>query len=552
MTDDRPGRTTRLRTALAVSASFIVALLVRLQSLGKGILGGTDSFYHLRRAELAAAGRLESFDAWTNYPFGQVIHWPRLYAEILGRTLEAGGETALLILPIVFGLATLAALALWARPLLGSWVPAALMAAAVSPALSFPTTAGAIDHHGLEGFLAAAVLGAAGRGGRKELIAACLLLAFGLLTVPTAPILLLPVIVILAIRRWPPLAGYLFSGAFIITTIAMIPLSERLFLGDPWIIHARETKPLFASWRDLARAVVTLGPGLLLLPLAVTLWWRRRGGRRPSRALGDLRHPVAAEDTRSCSAGGAREGALRRRGEGVAAAALAATATFLPMALFAERFVAFLAIPCVLSLAESARWFATRRGRGKAIALLGLTLMPMIRGSLEIRELEPAPSSSVAEAIRFLREETPPAGDPLQPEECPAYGVVSSWDLGHQVLALGLRPAVANAFHHGRAGRELARTILFLDHIEGSRIADRHGIRYLLLTDLHPLESWRRPGDPPMATSLFGRLYLLADQSLGWRCVFTSHETFTFEDKERPAVQVWERHLLNLAQMSNK
>jgi putative peptidoglycan lipid II flippase len=64
----------------------------------------------------------------------------------------------------------------------------------------------------------------------------------------------------------------------------------------------------------------------------------RRGDRMPSRALGDLRHPVAAEDARSGSAAGAKDGALRRRAGAMAAGVALSRLT----GLFREQAFAFL------------------------------------------------------------------------------------------------------------------------------------------------------------------------------------------------------------------
>jgi 2-iminoacetate synthase len=75
------------------------------------------------------------------------------------------------------------------------------------------------------------------------------------------------------------------------------------------------------DWRAEASGLARQALGLLHdhpgveVGVALPRFRPHHGGRRPSRALGDLRHPVAAEDTRSSSAAGATDGAFRRHGD---------------------------------------------------------------------------------------------------------------------------------------------------------------------------------------------------------------------------------------------
>lgn len=502
----------RARTSAGVLAFAIAVRLLSLPSVdllgARRLAGGPDAFYHLRRAEIAAEGALPARDLWTDFPWGQEIHWPPLYDLLLGGVLRAAGPAALVLLPVLLGAAAVLLLAPWARGLLGGGASYALLAYALLPAAAYPTVLGALDHHGFEAFLFVAALAGAARGDMTGLSVAAAAVALSAASVPAWPVSAAAALLALLLRFAPAGgAGAALAAAAAAAGALALPLAGRAYLGDPWMHDIGEAQPLVASGRDLLRAVVALSPGFLLIPLALALWWRRRA-------------------------------------EPAASAALAAAAVALPLALLGARFTIYLAVPAALALAESAAWAARRHGRRVAILLAAVALLPPVRGLAEIPTWPADPSPALAAALDAIRTGTPPAGDDRDPLATPAWGVAAAWDLGHHVLALGRRPATANPFHVGRAGRIAAHRVLFSPPAGGTAAADALRVRCLLLTNLVATGyagAYRLPGGPPPIESLFGRLYYRGEAGLGWSALHVSDETLDFEGRRVPVVQVWVR-----------
>lgn len=460
------------------------------------LAGGPDAWYHLRRAQLAAAGQPLTFDAWTGFPFGNTCHWPQGYALLLGVAYRAGGITGVAAVPVLAGLLALAA----ALPVLrqrfgdGAWYP--LLLVSLGPAALFPTLWSAIDHHCLE--ILCSVLAVAGlavpdwRGGVT--LVATVLLAYG--SIPSWPLLAVLAAAGYAARLLPPRAAALLLLAAAFALLA----GTSAYLSDPWLDTVAETKPLLST-AALFRAVVALSPGVLLLPLAV-LWWGR-----------DL-------------------------GNGAAAGLLALTLLALPLTVIETRFAYFLVLPTAAAVAETLRWLQRRGVRRAVVVLLGVfCLLPLVRGLGELPQwVEDMPAvRALAQQLHTL---LPPAGDPLRPLTRPAYGVAARWDAGHHLLAAGI-PVAANPFHTSAAGRVLAHDVMLAAPETATALADAHGIRVLVLDDMvrsgyaGVADSGRRA---PLPQSLWARLYAAGDTTVGWR------KAAEF-DGEISRVQVWTRGL---------
>lgn len=502
---DAGGETSSFRRTLL--PLLLVGFLLRLSPLAVPqadtllhLRGGPDAYYHLRRAELAAQGRLERFDAWVNYPAGLRVHWPPLYDLALGAVHRCGGAAALSAVPVVVGTTFLLVLCPWAARLLGANAGLAVLLLAVLPAAVRPTLWGAIDHHGLEALLFAAALSAAAAGGRRGLAGAAAVAAASAFLIPSWPVPATAVLLAIVLRG----ASAARAGTALVVGAAFLPLAGRSYWVDPWVRIVTEAQPLLGGVESASGGLLFLSAGLPLLPFAMIRWWRRRD-------------------------------------DPAAAAALAAAATALPLALIQIRFRNVLVVPAAFALVE---FFGASRGAGRRLA--GLLLAAscfMGAGTSVVEARRPSPLLPHLEgAIRMLRDLTPPAGDPFDPLSRPAYGVVAEAEVSPYLLALARRPVLTSPFHGPSEGMDAAHRILFLPPAEATAWADSAGARYLLLTRIPPayIEAYRIDTDLPVETSLYARLYFFGDADAGWIRIYASPPDVA-GGPHPPACQVWER-----------
>lgn len=94
------------------------------------------------------------------------------------------------------------------------------------------------------------------------------------------------------------------------------------------------------------------------------------------------------------------------------------------------------------------------------------------------------PLSARWQCFFYLRDQTPPAGDPLRPsrEQRPAYGVLTSfWDDGHFLTAVAERPAIASGLSFRSAGNRASAEFLFArSETEALALLDGFRARYYL------------------------------------------------------------------------
>ncbi len=503
------------RRTLAILALLVASVAVRLFSVasvraGEGVhrwAGGPDAWYQARRAALAAEGHRLSPDLWINFPAGESVHWPTSWARVMGAAQAIGGETALALLPVLIGVGTVILLASSARRVLDAsatsfavpWLPGA--AFALLPALVYPSVYGALDHHHLEALWAAMALHGGVLGGRRGGFVAALAVVFAWVSVPAWPVIAL-------FAASPPLIARAPNGPLgLLLTTALslaLPVAGYAYFTDPWIRGIEEAKPLITDPTGVLRAVVMSSPGLLILPFMARGWWRRR------------------------------------RDSGMATV-LAAAVIAGPVTLLQARFIPYLAFPAVVALTA---FLGMRKLRPTlVVALAVLCLLPPARGVVDILSWERDPAPAMEDALLWIARETPPAGDPSHATRRPAWGIVAAWDLGDHIVHLARRPAVADAFHTGAAGRELAAHVLGDTPAEATAIADRIPAPVLVLTNLASgyLQQHRLPGQPAPVDSLYGRLYFRGDTTLGWRRAHASTQGFGFEGAWVPEVQVWVR-----------
>ncbi|MEK8024201.1 MAG: hypothetical protein AAB229_10390 [Candidatus Hydrogenedentota bacterium] len=491
------------------SLIFFLALSVRLLSWNSVFpgdetvwVGGPDAYYHARRAELAAAGAPLSNDLWLNYPQGETLHWPAVYDRMLGIVRKISSSRVVAFSPVLFGVLATLAFSLFAQRLLpDAWLPSSL-AFAILPAVVYPSCLGAIDHHCVEALLVCTLAAALSTSSRSPVLAGIIAISsFGI--IPMYPILLVLLVgscILPRCRRASAATSVLLSAAL------AIPVAGRSYFADPWISRINEAEPLIRSEIDFFKAIVWLSPGFLFLPSACARWWRARSDMP-------------------------------------AATALVATAVTLPLVLIQSRFTLYFALPCALALGETWRHASHLPRRLLRILALAL-LLPSAGGLHEMLSWREDPPRELRRAMSELSRITEPAGNPMDPEARPDYGVVAAWDLGNQILSIGERPVLADAFHTGSSGRDLAHRILLSAPIEATRVADEQNARVLFLTDIASngyAREYRNTDQPIPYHSLFGQLFILQRTDLGWERIHSSDERIAFELWNVPAVQIWRR-----------
>ena len=234
-----------------------------------------------------------------------------------------------------------------------------------------------------------------------------------------------------------------------------------------------EARPLVSPplGPSLKGAVEELSPGLVLLPVAVFLWSRRRADRRLLALFGGV---------------------------------------LLVMTLSQRRNVYYLAPFAALALAETLARLSPRRllrsAPAGAVAAALLVALPGLPHYPRILQYAGAPGTDLLETLERLRALAPPPVDPAdlpQPPPGSVEGVFAPWSAGHFVTALTGRPAAADPFGYG--WRRQARLYTATDDAEAERILAESRCRWLFTTDLGAVlpayaAAAGRPGVPAGAT----------------------------------------------------
>ena len=505
---------TRVLLAILVLAAFVRLLpLIPIHQrniAAPHLVGGPDSYYHLRRAQLAAAGSDIRFDAWTNYPMGDVVGWPDLYDRALGGVLRTAGVSAVLLVPVFLGLAVVFLSALLSHRLLGGgWIPAALLLAVV-PASSFSTAFSNLDHHGLELLLFIAALGGVVLGGKSGALLSLGAFAVAFFSVPAWPVTVVTTLTAWGLSRGTPA----FASAILGISAVTLPLCGIDVILHPQLRTVTEMMPLpiyMISHHAPFFPIHEVSAGVLLLPLAAWRWWPRRM-------------------------------------EPASAAALSATAVTLPLAFLSIRFALYLSVPVAWATGEAWNWAGKRYASSTCYAVaVALILAPAVTALTCLSEDNDVVERSVDEALVHLRDASPPAGDLMDPLRHPSYGVASVWDIGFQIVVVGERPAVSTPMWWDGARRMPIGRIFFDRPNRGTEFADLIGARVLLFTPKMWAGSfaavqWPQDG-PSVDQALASRLYLFGDTGVGWRPFHFSDLQYPAPGRTVPAVQIWERDL---------
>ncbi len=237
-----------------------------------------------------------------------------------------------------------------------------------------------------------------------------------------------------------------------------------------------ECRPLLdgPKFPALRRAVETLSPGFLLLPLALLLWIRRGLPR-----LGEWKRPR-----------GMREA-------GHLLFAIFGCAILL-MSLAQRRNAYYLAIFVCLALGDGLGRLARplpRRFRPLLFfACLCAVLLPGWRSLAAMAAYAEAPGRDFLSLLERIEKNDPPGVDPATrpaPKPGDVDGVMNPWSAGHMVTALVRRPSAADPFAYG--WRRHCRLLTTPDEREAESILRGARCRYLVTANLrHVLPSYAR------------------------------------------------------------
>jgi asparagine N-glycosylation enzyme membrane subunit Stt3 len=161
-------------------------------------------------------------------------------------------------------------------------------------------------------------------------------------------------------------------------------------------------------------------------------------------------------------------------------------------------YAAPLAAFCLLEAVRAVRENAGGSSAVRATALTGaaalVLLAPMASGLRRELSAVYAPGSDLFDTLDWMRRELPRTVDPYDarllevppgpPDLSSAGSVLAPWSLGHLILYRAGQPVVANNFGYGFL--DSIRFFLAESEREALEIADRHRVRWVVVTDLVP------------------------------------------------------------------
>jgi dolichyl-diphosphooligosaccharide--protein glycosyltransferase len=161
----------------------------------------------------------------------------------------------------------------------------------------------------------------------------------------------------------------------------------------------------------------------------------------------------------------------------------AATLPFLQI-----RFV-YYAAPAVCALYGFLWDWTWRRGRYLGLVTAAFLSLVLLKPSLSYwrpitRPPYPTVDASLYNMLVHFRSISPPAGDPVDPWTKPSYGVLANWSLGHWIVGIAQRPAVATPFGPALEGGGYHDSVAFLEQIRDEKEAvdllSRRQCRYVI------------------------------------------------------------------------
>ncbi|MCG8590284.1 MAG: hypothetical protein MJE66_13415 [Proteobacteria bacterium] len=316
------------------------------------------------------------------------------------------------------------------------------------------------------------------------------------------------------------------AGGGLVLAGLLVAGSLAAALGDVWGWFAREeafqaevreSRPLLAGPRGLARALGDLSGWLLVAPLL--LGWnhlRRSASVRPGDQL-----------------------------------LLLTTAGLLLAALIQSRFANSAAVGLALGVGLALAGWRPRAGASRVALLTALCLIPslaagergwrngwaLLRGQAPLETGWEQRKDLLLDVARWLRDNTPAAAPFTAVDPDPDYGVLSHWADGHVLLGVGRRPTVVGNFGDdvGTANWRFSHDYYLASEAEASAILERLRARYVVF-EYRPARSRWSFGP----ASVLSRLYF-DDGQVVERSIAAREGEFRRVRAQVPAV---ERHRL--------
>ena len=153
-------------------------------------------------------------------------------------------------------------------------------------------------------------------------------------------------------------------------------------------------------------------------------------------------------------------------------------------------FAIFLAV--LIGSAGAVLWKRGGARRILAATLVIASLLPAgarwrVRSAVETLDGNPW-FLAIDEALRWIRENTPPTSGWEDTRVRPEYGVLAQWSYGNWIVQIGHRPSVANPFAlapwHLRGFEDSIRFMIARDETAADRIARERRVRYVIATPM--------------------------------------------------------------------
>jgi dolichyl-diphosphooligosaccharide--protein glycosyltransferase len=484
------------------------------------VLGGEDSYYHMRRIELALdnGGVIPPVDRYVNYPEGALLDWPP------GFDLTLAGITAFVrsvwpapspaavcsVAIAIIGALTAGLTALLARARGANGWAAGLLVAGMAAHIDY-TQIGRVDHHVLEPLMVLAPLAAVpSMDDRLRWSVAAAVAALSAAFWPGSVVLVPAVVATLLVAAgiWRTIAwgtAVRAVGVGFVTSV-VLSLSSRWTWEHRAVYYALSGfQPIVwgAAWglvlacarlrREVAAVAIgvstlvaiaashdTLGHALSYLMTteaqistvheSESLW--HRGALFATRWLSPLVWiaPLAVLAV-------LRTSFVRRDAYSFALGAIAATTGFL--AVDQVRFGSLFTVPFALAV-------ATLAGSLLSCAIVAIAALFSAWPFLGFQPYGLPQPEEAADVFAWLRDVAPPTRGFRDGADAPEYSVLSGWGWGHWVTYLGHKANIANPLgqteENLRGVRRAAEILLATDPREALARAETLGVRYVLAT----------------------------------------------------------------------
>jgi dolichyl-diphosphooligosaccharide--protein glycosyltransferase len=484
------------------------------------VLGGEDSYYHMRRIELALAtgGVIPPVDRYVNYPEGALLDWPPGFdlalaavAALVRLAWPHTSPAAVCAVAIAaIGASTAALAALLAGRRGGSALAAGVLIAGMAAHVDY-TQIGRVDHHAIESLLVLAPLALVPAGDdRLRWCAVTAATALGAAFWPGSVVLVPPIVGSLAVAAgvWRTIAWTTVVRAVGVGLIVSVLLS----LSSRWTLEQRAVYYALSWFQPLVWGVA----------LALALACARLRRELAAAAVGvvavvaavashdTLGRAVAYVLTTEAQISTVHESeSLVRRGATFATTWLSPLLWLSPLAVLAVlreafrirdpyrlalgalavvtgvlavsqvRFGALFAVPLALAVASVA---ASRASRAVVLASALVSAWPF----LVWRPFGLSQPEEAADVFAWLRDVAPPTRGFEDGIAQPEYAVLSGWGWGHWITYLGRKASIASPLgqteENLRGVRRAAEILLGTDPRDALERAEALGVRYVLLT----------------------------------------------------------------------